>query len=368
MQFIKYFTFLLLSVAILSGCDIQVSNDKASQAPVLDDDYIKKAIAYLKKVIEDEPSNPDAYYKVAKIYSNNGDHRHALWFISEALKRDSLNYNYLLLFSNVTLNLKDYKSASKAAYKAERMNHHHLELYHILAQIKYKEGHVERAADYLNRAINNDPNNYQAYNLKGNIDLQLQDTIAAEESFIRSLKINPEFKEAYDNLMDLFIKTRQFTKAKHFVKDYSSNMDVKDVNAILKEAVIFKSTGNLEISKAMLKGLLYKDSTFLQAYIELASISKLEKSIDSTEFYYMKALNIKDDLINVRFELAKIMEGKKLYINAIREYEKILEIDPENNLAIEELEKVKGKLAYLQRVEQERQRRPVLAPIERKKL
>jgi tetratricopeptide (TPR) repeat protein len=363
---INYLIVFVLLIAF-SACEIELSNEKAPEVPLMDEAYYKKSIDYLKKVMEEDSSNPDVYYKIAKMYYNIGEFKNALWYIHEAVKRDEINYHYLVLYTGISLELKDYKTASSLALKAEAMDFRHTDLYQYMAQLAIIDNNFLRASDYLNRVLIFNPENYAIHYLKGKVLLAMEDTLAAEESFIKSLEVNPDNRLAYDDIMDIYVQTKQYQKAKTFVSDYSGRLEGKDANALLKEAIIFKSTGNIELAKAMLKGLVLQDSLFQQAYEELASLFEKENKLDSTEYYLKRILSIKEDDHEVRVVLAKLYDKTKRYYLAKSEYEKILEFDPEHNLALEELEKVNGKVAYLHRIDQQKQRRPEIVPVIPKK-
>lgn len=367
-SFINIFLVFMMGAILLSGCDIEISNDRIPDIPVINEDFQKKTIAYLKKVIEKDEDNADAYYKLGKIYHEQNENKQALWNISQALKYDSTKSVYLVLYASVNLALNQTEVARKTAAKVEKMENYPYELYRLMAMISFQDSNYVKARDYLNKELLFNPDNFQALQLKAKVHLALRDTASAEENYLKSIVVRPDYKSSYDELMQLYEITGQSQKAVAFVKKYTSEWTNKDINTLMKEATIYRSTGNVDLSKAILKGILEKDSAYYHAYIELASISETENRIDSVEYYLKTAITVKEDFHEARLELARLFDKTRRYYSAMAEYQKILEFDPEHNLAAEELQKIKGKIAYLRKIEEEKQERPALVPLAPKKL
>jgi type IV pilus assembly protein PilF len=82
-----------------------------------------------------------------------------------------------------------------------------------LASSYYAEGKTEVALDELKQVIQTDPNYPDAYNLRGLIYMRLGDNRQAEDSFRRTLALNPRDADAAHNYGWLLCSTQRFPES-----------------------------------------------------------------------------------------------------------------------------------------------------------
>lgn len=128
-------------------------------------------------------------------------------------------------------------------------------------------GEPDKATEYLNRAIEKDPNNPQLYNVRGSMLELKEDYEGAMTNFDKALSINPNMSDAWVNKGRLiYNKAFRAEGAANMLKDLKQlDAEMVKVNAIYKESIPFFEKAielNPEDFEAMktLRGLYYRFS------------------------------------------------------------------------------------------------------------
>ncbi|SEI50617.1 Tetratricopeptide repeat-containing protein [Allopseudospirillum japonicum] len=110
------------------------------------------------------------------------------------------------------------------------------------AKVLYKqEKRRQEALDYVNQALEKDPKFYKAWNLKGNIERDLEDFSAAKQSFEKAIALKPEDNSAYIGLAQAQVALNAWQEARDAAeKAYSLQLDYQ---ACISLALIMKELG-----------------------------------------------------------------------------------------------------------------------------
>lgn len=73
-----------------------------------------------------------------------------------------------------------------------------------LALIHYKKGEIDTALQRINRAIEINPDQAQAYNLKAQLEIANRNINQAEKDYLKALQLQPHYKNAHYNLALLY--------------------------------------------------------------------------------------------------------------------------------------------------------------------
>jgi type IV pilus assembly protein PilF len=92
----------------------------------------------------------------------------------------------------------------------------------------FEEGQTTIALDELKQALTADPNFGEAYNLRGLVYMRLNDVRLAEESFRRSLALNPGDSNVYHNYGWLMCQQGRYAEASQFFTQALANPQYGD--------------------------------------------------------------------------------------------------------------------------------------------
>lgn len=128
-------------------------------------------------------------------------------------------------------------------------------------------GQPELAAEYLDKAIANDPNNPQLYSVLGSMLELKEDYEGAMANFDKALSINPELADAWVNKGRLiYNKAFKAEGAANQIRDYKlADIEIAKANEIYKESIPFFEKA-LELkpddyeTMKILRGLYYRFS------------------------------------------------------------------------------------------------------------
>lgn len=134
-------------------------------------DFVK-ALALLTEANAKEPNNPDIIFKTGYILQQSGDDTQAVEFYKEALELDDSN---------------EY-------------------IHNALASIYRKSGEFTSAKMHLQASLEIENENPITYYNYGNLLVDMQKDEEAIEMYKKALEINPEFKEAQEELEKLQAK------------------------------------------------------------------------------------------------------------------------------------------------------------------
>ena len=200
------------------------------------------------------------------------------------------------------------------------------------------DGDYKRAIEELNLLIYNEPDNAKAFYMRGKfrfIDLQKNkyDYSSAnlsliysniEYDLIHSIEIDPNIIDAYRGLMYLNRDIANVDKE----REYAQILFEKDNKAY--DALLIKA--DYEANE------LIKDFPFYDEAYFLKAIALAKKGVDS-EFYYdallflNRAIELNDKNYNAIYERAEWYFSKDDYLNAIKNYDILLETDNKYKLA-----------------------------------
>ena len=226
------------------------------------------------------------------------------------LKTSKENFEYANLLEEY---YGEYTKAKKYYEEAIKLKPNYYDAYYNLAVLMSKIfNDYEKAEEYYDKLISMDSEDERAYYNKAIIVMsQTGDKDKAKALYERAIEISPKCSAAYNNLANLYLsKFEDYEKAKECYEKA------------------------IEIDK--------KDFTF---YFNLANIYKIHyKDYNKAREYYQKSIKCEDNIYS-RMNLAMLLEENLGdYREAIRNFEKVLEIQPGNKVIIDKLKYLDEKL------------------------
>ncbi|MEO2117411.1 MAG: tetratricopeptide repeat protein [Methanocaldococcus sp.] len=221
------------------------------------------------------------YINKANQYFEYGDYEEAVEFYLKALNIKSENANDWYNLALSYYNLGDYNSALNALKNAISLSKNH-NFFYLKGLIHYKMGELNKAYDCL---------------------LKASDKIKKSE--------------IYEMLGDICLKNKKYeTALNYYLKAYKLNEN--NTNALINAAKLYLLLGDVENAYTLFKQLLNKNVD--GEYVEIAkSLEKIIKNIDNNIVEYLT--------LGIRH-----LENKD-YISSLKCFNKVLEIDENNDVA-----------------------------------
>jgi tetratricopeptide (TPR) repeat protein len=314
---------------------------------------IKQAEKSIDSAISKNPQNINYKRLKAEIYSQSTKPQDGVKYLND-LKTDDIN--------TVIFDKQLHSSQQYILYKAAKNDY--WKKYH-LAYYYYDENELNKSLRVLQTSISGKKNiNKEVYALTAKVYFGMKEFEKAQDYALKSIDIDPTHSEALIVLGDIALRNGDIKTAENYYKKATTKDSTK--TAEIKLAQVYEKENNIKKAKEIYSKILKISSKSYQAYYQMALLEK-----DREETYLKKSLainpNFKDGWIDLaRLEIAKdsydkaisylsiakyidendyryyyyiglVMKNKGLTAEADKNFEKSLNLNPNYELAKEEL-------------------------------
>lgn len=314
---------------------------------------IKQAINSIDTAISKNPKNINYKRLKAEIYSLSEKPQIATKYLNN-LNSENIN--------TVVFDKQLHSSGQYILYKAAKNDY--WKKYH-LAYYYYDEGELNKAMRVLQTSISSKKNiNKEVYTLTAKVYFDMKEFEKAQDYALKAIDIDPTHPESLIVLGDVALRNGDLQQAEMYYKKATS----KDLThkAQIRLAQIYEKTNNVKKAKdiyskilkvssksyeayyqmallekdreeAYLKRTIAVNPNFKDAWIDLARLEINKEAYDQALTYLGIAKYIDDSDYRYYYYLGLILKNKGLIADAERNFEKSLNINPDYELAKEEL-------------------------------
>jgi len=207
-----------------------------------------------------------------------------------------------------------------------------------LAVKNHQEGKTDIALKLYNQVLKIDPNYVHAHNNLSIIFIKLKDFQKAKECFEKVIAINPNNADAHSNLGNIFKELEENQKA---INCYEKAITINPNNAIAHSnlSVIFKTLKDYQKAIDCVEKAIEIDPNYSQAHNNLGVIFKDLREYEKAKSCYEKAIDLKPDYADAHNNLGIIFRELGENQKAKNCYEKAIKIAPNyvnahNNLGV----------------------------------
>jgi len=354
-------TALLLFVAFITllqtnSCK-QCSTPKETTTDTTDSTDIP-TLKSMNEAIKLDSLNPVLYYKRALLYEANGDLKSAITDMYLALSIDTLRPELYLYTADLFKKSGEPIRGISLMNKAIATDSFHIPFYVKAAELAYIDTNIAKhyglALDYLNTAIQKDPQNADVYFYKGNVYKEAGDTSKAISSFQTATELNPKFYDAFMQIGLLLKEKKDKNAAKYFdnairVKENGSDALYAKANVLKEEGVklydankLPEAVSKLQQAIAAFKQVIEQDHRNVEAYMGIGFSYYQMDSVREAYEYYDKALKIAPTYAGAHFSKGLCAEELGKTKEAIMLFQNCLNIDPEFSRATKHLKDLQG--------------------------
>ncbi|MBQ8459227.1 tetratricopeptide repeat protein [bacterium] len=341
---------LLKNTSLLSDSDY--ANYLAAFGSMKNGD-IKQAQKSIETAIDKNPKNINYKRLKAEIYSQSNKPQDGVKFLND------------LNFANINTVIFDkelHSSQQYILYKAAK-NDYWKKYY--LAYYYYDENELNKSLRVLQTSISGKKNiNKEVYALTAKVYFDMKEFEKAQDYALKAIDIEPNNTDALITLGDIAVRNKDYKNAELYFKKASS----KDKSHIaeIKLAKVYQELNNTKKAKDIYSKILRISSKSYEAYYQMALLEKdrestyLKKTVainpdfkdgwldlarleinkdsyDKAVSYLNIAKYIDDNDYRYYYFMGLIMKNKGLNDEAKKNFEKSLSINPDYELAKEEL-------------------------------
>ena len=349
-----FFVFCLLLFALLFNSCKQCNTTKVDV--VKTDSVAIPKLDAMNAEIQKDSLNPFLYYKRAQLYEANNDYMSAATDMFIALTLDSLRPEFYLYAAELFKKSGDPQRGIALMNKAIITDSMNTAFYVKAAELAYIDttvkGNYRLALDYLNTAIDKDPQNADIYFYKGTIFKEVGDTAKALSSFQTATELNPKFYNAYVQI-GLLLKNKKDKNAEKYF-DNAIKVSDKPEDALYAKANILKEEGvrlydaykdaqaREQFNKAIeqFKKVIEVNYKNVEAYMGTAFCYYQMDSLEEAYHYYDLATKIEPTYAGAYFSKGLCAEELGRKKEAMALYQNCLNMDPTFKRAEEHLKKL----------------------------
>lgn len=260
---------------------------------------LNEAVGDMRKAVELSPNEEEPYLILSSIYITRGEAQNAIDILKSGLNKIPNSTEIRLSMANLFLVMKDYEQCAKAVEETLQIDPNNAQAYTIKGLTLMENEEMKLATTAFQHALTLDPDNYDALMQLGYI-FEETDTKMAIDYFASAAKNHADKFEPRFNLGLLYQKTSEPRKA---AQVYEEILSVDSLN---------------------------QAANYNLGYVNMVFMADFDKSIK----YFNNAIRLDSTDINAWYNRGYSYELSEKYDQALKDYNKILEIETNNSHAI----------------------------------
>jgi tetratricopeptide (TPR) repeat protein len=326
MKFLKQHTLALAAAFLLFGCNVkEKNNDQIREATTDHRERVGSRLSSLDEAIRKKPSNPEIYFRRAKVNLTAGNPDKAVDDAGKAISLDSLQGKYYLILAKAYKAMGQAEAGIVSAAKAEQLNYQSPDLYVTLGEMYIQTKEYSKALEYLDKVLKLYPYEENAYYFKAVAYSEVGDTTNAIYSYRTAVEQNPSLTEGYNGLAKIYIGKKLYDIAMQYVNT-GIRFTPEDGELIFNKGLIFFHTEQPDSARNLFKKAIFYEPEMYMANYYLGMISYQAKNYAEAIPFLEAVVNQKSTMDAAHYYLAicNLMLGK--WDRGIMHYERAVAI------------------------------------------
>jgi tetratricopeptide (TPR) repeat protein len=325
--------FILLFLSVSCHNPDKKNDDKSKgNETVIDTSTLEKKLADINEKIKANPKNADLFHQRALIGLSQKDLNAALEDMTRALNLDSTKASYYMTIADVYFAANKTRFTKDALEKAISLEPKNVEAILKLAELYLFVENYKTSVQYIDDALKIDVTNPKAYFMKGMDFKAMGDTNKAVSSFKTAIEQNPKYYEAFMQLGLLFSAKHDKLALQYF--NSAITLHSQSTEAYYARAFFNQENGDIEQAIQDYNIILQIDPKYKYAHFNLGYLNyNNAKDYDKAIKNFTSAIESDPKYINAYYWRALCYENKGNRKAASDDYQKVLNMDPDNDLA-----------------------------------
>ena len=195
-----------------------------------------------------------------------------------------------------------------------------------------KSGKLNNAKTKIENYIKKFPRSFVLFNILGAVYVGQDQLEVAINYHKKSIEINPDYAEGYNNLGIAFQKLGLFEEA---VKNYNKTLKLKPnfAPAYNNLGIVFKSLNKLDEALMNAKKAIELDSEYAEAHNNIGAIFQDLDNLEEAHKYYKKAIKLKPNYSDAYYNLGILLKKLDKIEECIENFRKAVKINQKNSRA-----------------------------------
>jgi len=276
--------------------------------------------------------NTDYYMAKGQQELQKNNYTEAISIFNKVIDEKPENHLAYFLRGFSKMQLGDFLGAEADLTQTVMIHHGYSPGYYYLGIIKAEKKDYYDALKNLDKAIQYNPTNSDYFNARGYVKTMMWDTVAALDDLNTSISLNSANENAYYNRSVLWINTKKYEKA---LQDCNTAINLKPGFYEL-----FLLRGHIKLlqndslgAKNDFEFIISKDTENITAYYNLALFFHDKKEYQSALKNYTKVIELNPYNAECYFNRAALYAENKHYPEAVNDYTNVIRLNPKNLFA-----------------------------------
>ena len=308
--------------ALICKGQIEIHRGKASAA-----------INTLQSVLKNEPANAVAHYQLGLAFDQAGNlsQAEAEWRESIRLRPDLVDAHRAL--AGAAIRRSDPSALALEADQIIEQQPDSPDGYLLRAVAEIDRKQFAAAENYIKRSIQKAPNNAPAYVQLGNLRMAQSNPAEAQKAFQQALDMDANSTDALGGVLNVYLLRKQADKALAVANAQLAKYPKNAGFHIIVGRLLFEQTKDAAGAEAEFRRAVELDKNNVEAQVSLGRVLTDEGKTDQALQTYLDGA--KNNPKETAFPLLAggIYESKQDWDGAKQQYQRVLELQPDNPLA-----------------------------------
>ncbi len=230
-------------------------------------------LAKYSALLAEDPNNDTLLYLRAAVYYKLDAFDEAMADLEKAMRIDSLQPAYYHLLSDVLLDYSRPNDSRRAIEVLKLASQRFPDRINTLLKLSEFQLIVRKHGDALatlDKILQRDPQNAEAYYMAGRVALDKGDTTNAISSLQKSVKIDVDNADAWFFLGRIFSRRNNPVALQYF--DNALRVDSTYLEALEFKGVFYKTRGDFDQAFEIYRDLILRDPDYANAYFDMGVI------------------------------------------------------------------------------------------------
>lgn len=278
----------------------------------------KEQLEVAHRLLKTIPNNADAVFLMGLVYKEQGDLVEAVKWWERSLELDPNHADAYDGIGHAFLLKGEYRNAAALFRKAIQVSPTMSAVHFRLAQALMNVGETRDAISALQKDIQISPKASRSHRLLGEAYLQLREYQQAKQHYETAIEIQPDYAQAHYGLAAVYARTGDKDKAGECRKRF------KELEAENQKAG--------RSWRSVLDPLAITRRNVASTHTEVGRLYRWRGFLWRAERLWQTAATLDPKNAPCRFELAAFYESQNQLEKALKMYEQLSEIEPQNGL------------------------------------
>ncbi len=293
-----------------------------------------EAEKYFKLRLQNDSTDYSPYYYLGKISKMTGKIKNAAFYFTKAIEKKPDYFSALFELSILNYESKNYNDAVKNFQKCLAVDSGDCLSNHYCGMSLFQVGAFDSALMYFQKAVSIVPDFLPSMNSIGGCYYLQKKYDSSILTYKKSLAVDGSMGAIYKRLGDSYFRAEDNDEA---INSYLTALNMGEKNASIYSSLgwLYRKEGLYDSSAIYFKIYLEDDPADGKRWVDLAMVYSMGRNFDSAKYCYDMAVNIyekelSDILASIYVQYAMLLRSTKNLLGAVDKITRSLELNNKN--------------------------------------